>query len=254
VAIADQSPKDREIGATLATNSTNAYRNLKPSESYTTNQTSNEDIESVTTELKDEIKSGTLDVPGETEMRKLWPAHKDSALEYSKLLKNDVYLTLKFLCHKSYTDEQQNATSSFNPLSASSLTSKPLQALPEAATRSRVLAMELLMSVYNNAGQVLLTDELLIQIAQQHVCQSVSKNAVTTNPTLFELSLSILLLCIRHYRHKLKLEVEVLLSTVYLQILEMGNSSYNQRSIVLQALNKICGNPQVPHSFNTDTG
>lgn len=40
------------------------------------------------------------------------------------------------------------------------------------------------------------------------------------------------------------LEIEIILNTVYLHILEMGNSTYKQKSMVLQALLKICENPQ----------
>jgi brefeldin A-inhibited guanine nucleotide-exchange protein len=90
-----------------------------------------------------------------------------------------------------------------------------------------------------------LNDKLFITLVQENITLSISKNAVTTNPALFELSMSILLLVMRHYRQYLKLEIEVLIVTIYLQILEMGNSTYTQRSIVLQALIKICGSPQV---------
>lgn len=172
-----------------------------------------------------------------------------SVSEYYEILRNDVYLILKFLCNKSiYADKQTPESSTFNPSQTQGVVSKPFLDLSANATKSRILAMELLLSVYNNAGPLILTDELYIKLVQQNVTLSISRNAVTTNPALFELSLSILLLVIRHYRHHLKLEIEVLLSTVYLQILEMGNSTYSQRSVVLQALNKICGNPQVPFS------
>jgi hypothetical protein len=176
-----------------------------------------------------------------------------SIAAYNDILCHDVFLIFKFLCNKSiYSDRLLTSlsTDTFNPNTTQSLASQPFLELSANATKSRILAMELLMSVFNNVGSIILNDKLFITLVKENITLSISKNAVTTNPALFELSLSILLLVMRHYRHHLKLEIEVLLVTIYLQILEMGNSTYTQRSIVLQALIKICGSPQVLSSIN----
>lgn len=90
-----------------------------------------------------------------------------------------------------------------------------------------------------------LDDELTIKIIRKYLCFSISRNGVSTNSTLFELSLSIFLLVIRHFRHLLKVEVGILFDTVYFHILEMSNSTFKQKSLLLQALLKICENPQI---------
>ncbi|OAJ43833.1 hypothetical protein BDEG_27149 [Batrachochytrium dendrobatidis JEL423] len=163
---------------------------------------------------------------------------------YNQLLRKDVYLVLRFLCYMSMHSDDQNQATTFNPATLSVGNASLHDELSAASIKSRILAMELILSVLNNIGPVLHTDGLYVKLVRENLCLSVSRNAVNTNPALFELSLSIFLLVIRYYRDKLKVEVEVLLSTIYLQILEMGNSTYKQKSIVLQGLVKICETPQ----------
>ncbi|TPX34634.1 hypothetical protein SmJEL517_g02669 [Synchytrium microbalum] len=159
---------------------------------------------------------------------------------YNELLKRDVYVVLRLLCRLSmHSDEgapklQGGLTSNNNHQDEIS----PL------TTKTRILALELIMSVMNNSGPIIQSDELYVSLIRQSLCLSISRNAIATNPMLFELSLSIFLMLVRMYRAKIKLEIEVLLSTVFLHILEMGNSSYKQKSMVLQGLLKISENPQ----------
>nr|KAJ3422159.1 Brefeldin A-inhibited guanine nucleotide-exchange protein 1 [Polyrhizophydium stewartii] len=143
---------------------------------------------------------------------------------YNDLLRKDVYLVFRLLCFLSmHTDAQSSQeTSLLSAVPLMTAASAPHDELSPVSTKTRILAMELLLSVLNNIGPVLRTDALYIDLVKKSLCVSISRNAVNTNPVLFELSLSIFLLVIRHYREHLKLEVEVLLSTVYLQILEMG--------------------------------
>ncbi|KAI8924147.1 hypothetical protein BC831DRAFT_436660 [Entophlyctis helioformis] len=158
----------------------------------------------------------------------------------------DVFLVLRFLCYMSMHSQSdaQNQSTTFNPAAlaapSATLTDEP----SPMSVKSRILAMDLILSVLNNAGPTLRSDDLYVRLVRDSLCLSISRNALSTNPVLFELSLSIFLLVIRYYREKLKVEVEVLLSTVYLQILEMGNATFKQKSIVLQGLIKICENPQ----------
>ncbi|KAJ3056406.1 Brefeldin A-inhibited guanine nucleotide-exchange protein 2 [Rhizophlyctis rosea] len=165
---------------------------------------------------------------------------------YNELLRKDVFLVFRHLCRLSIqTDNLSRSDNSFSattpPASGSSL---PMDEISQQATRTRILALELILSVLNNSGPVLQTDDLYMVLVRHNLTLSISRNGITTNPMLFELSLSIFLMVIRFFRGRLKTEVEVLLNTIYLGILEMGNSTYKQKSMVLQGLLKICENPQ----------
>ncbi|KAI8899412.1 hypothetical protein BC833DRAFT_647915 [Globomyces pollinis-pini] len=170
-------------------------------------------------------------------------ADEAAIIEHFTLLKRDVRMTLLFLSQYAMSAGKTGQTepATFNPRSVSELTT--LDELPPASIKDRALSLELILSVFNNLGVAFREEEDFFKIIQENICLVISRNAVTTNPNLFELSLSIFLLIIRYYRHRLKLEVEVLLG-IYLQILEMGNSTYKQKSNILQGLLKICENPQ----------
>ena len=166
---------------------------------------------------------------------------------YNELLRKDVYLVFRHLCRLSIqNDSLSRSDNSFTPTSSASAgSSLPMDEISQQATRTRILALELILSVLNNSGPVLQTDDLYMSLVRHNLTLSISRNGITTNPMLFELSLSIFLMVIRFFRGRLKTEVEVLLNTIYLGILEMGNSTYKQKSMVLQGLLKICENPQV---------
>ncbi|KAJ1565919.1 Brefeldin A-inhibited guanine nucleotide-exchange protein 1, partial [Nowakowskiella sp. JEL0078] len=162
---------------------------------------------------------------------------------YNRLLRKDVYLVFRLLCRLSIHSDSTNLQSgTFN--AASIKETNVMDELSHLATKARLLALEMILSVLNNSGPVFQTDDLYITLMKQHLCLSISRNAVTSNPMLFELSLSTFLMVIRTYRAHLKTEIEVLLITVYIHILEMGNSSYRQKSMVLQGILKICEDPQ----------
>jgi hypothetical protein len=129
-------------------------------------------------------------VVAKEETVKTGPVHRKSSFDSHdaaelELLKKDVLATLKYLASvASHKDETSNH-------------------------RLRELTLELMLSVLNNLGQVFLKDDRFLDIIRDDVCAVISQNSITTNPVLFELSLSIFLLLIRFYRHKLVLEVEV---------------------------------------------
>lgn len=106
------------------------------------------------------------------------PADSDETLEK---LKQDAAYTLQYLSAVSTLD---------NP-------------------RRQELSLELLLSVLTNVGSVFLDDDRFFKIIESRVIDAVSKNSITSNHSLFESSLSIFLLLMRYYRHKIKGQVEV---------------------------------------------
>ncbi|KAJ3307491.1 Brefeldin A-inhibited guanine nucleotide-exchange protein 2, partial [Blyttiomyces sp. JEL0837] len=146
---------------------------------------------------------------------------------YNELLRKDVFMVLGLLNFLSIQNDKtvfQSSSLTFNPASVATL---PSDDVSQQAVKSRSLA-----------------DDLYGDWVKNNLTASISRNAVTLNPTLFELSFSIFLMVIRFYRGRLKMEIEVILNMVYLHILEMGNSTYQQKALVLQGLHKISENPQ----------
>ncbi|KAJ3206765.1 Brefeldin A-inhibited guanine nucleotide-exchange protein 2, partial [Dinochytrium kinnereticum] len=162
---------------------------------------------------------------------------------YNELLRKDVFLIFRLLCRLSTQSDSTTPTPNL-PLASTPAPTLPSDDLSPTTVKARIVALELILSILNNGGPVLMGDELFVEVIRVHLCAGVMRNSFTMNPLLFELALSIFLMLVGCFRARLKTEVEVLLNTVYLHILEMNNSTYKQKSLVLQSLLKICENPQ----------
>jgi brefeldin A-inhibited guanine nucleotide-exchange protein len=110
--------------------------------------------------------------------------------------------------------------------------------------RSKILSLELLLSILENSGPVFRTDEVFIGAIKHHLCVALSKNGVSSVPEVFELSLSIFLALFSSFKVHLKMQIEVFFKEIFLNILETSTSSFKHKWLVLQALMRICNDSQ----------
>jgi brefeldin A-inhibited guanine nucleotide-exchange protein len=163
---------------------------------------------------------------------------------YVSLCQNDVYLALRFLSGMSISTTGKPGIAETDAVVSSAFS---IDQLSPVALKARLLALEMLLSIFANAGPFLASsqNQSVILIAKQYICFAISKNAMGTNPDLFELAMSLFLMVLRFYLPSLKHEMGVLLNSVFLHLLEMDNSSYKQKNVILQGLLKICETSQV---------
>lgn len=76
--------------------------------------------------------------------------------------------------------------------------------------RSKVLSVQLLLSILQNAGPVFKTNEMFINAIKQYLCVALSKNGASSVPEVFSLSLSIFLTLLSHFKTHLKMQIEAL--------------------------------------------
>ena len=112
------------------------------------------------------------------------------------------------------------------------------------ALQGRTLAYELLLSALSQAGKVIRDDKVFLHLIKRDLFLSLSKTGVSTNPALFELTLSVFLVLLNLFHHHVKTEVEVLFNEIYLRLLESPNATFHQKIMVLQSIYKICQCPQ----------
>jgi brefeldin A-inhibited guanine nucleotide-exchange protein len=117
--------------------------------------------------------------------------------------------------------------------------------LSHVSIRARTLALELLLSVLGSAGAVLREEDVYVGLVRNHLCMSIARNGGSVHPGLFELSISLMIVVVGVYRSRLVQECEILINTVYIHILEMGNSTFVQKELVLRALERICRDAQI---------
>jgi len=152
----------------------------------------------------------------------------DSAEDRQKLAATDCFVIFRALCILSNKD----------------LTSG--QYGPESIEmKSKQLSLGLLLSVLEEAGPVFRNSEALANRAnKKYLCPSICTNGTSSVPVVFKLSLSIFLTLISHFKAHLKEEMGICFTLIFLRILKSGNSTIQQKGMVLQVLLKICRNPQ----------
>ncbi|KAG8447080.1 hypothetical protein GDO86_014507 [Hymenochirus boettgeri] len=152
---------------------------------------------------------------------------QNSASRFSHILQKDAFLVFRSLCK---------------------LSMKPLgEGPPDPKShelRSKIISLQLLLSVLQNAGPVFRTHEMFINAIKQYLCVALSKNGVSSVPDVFELSLAIFLSLLSNFKMHLKMQVEVFFKEIFLNILETPTSSFEHKWMVIQSLTRICADAQ----------
>ena len=84
----------------------------------------------------------------------------------------------------------------------------------------QVLALELLMILLENSGEVFRTSEKFSSAIKQYLCLSLLKNCTSSIPQAFALSCSIFLTLMAKFRHSLKAEIGVFFPMIMLKAIE----------------------------------
>uniref|UniRef100_A0A665VSJ2 ADP-ribosylation factor guanine nucleotide-exchange factor 2 (brefeldin A-inhibited) n=1 Tax=Echeneis naucrates TaxID=173247 RepID=A0A665VSJ2_ECHNA len=150
-----------------------------------------------------------------------------SATRFSHILQKDAFLVFRSLCK---------------------LSMKPLADGPpdpkSHELRSKIVSLQLLLSVLQGAGPVFRTHEMFVNAIKQYLCVALSKNGVSSVPEVFELSLAIFLTLLSHFKVHLKMQIEVFFREIFLTILETSTSSFEHKWMVIQTLTRICADAQ----------
>ncbi|XP_070825216.1 brefeldin A-inhibited guanine nucleotide-exchange protein 2 [Chaetodon trifascialis] len=150
-----------------------------------------------------------------------------SAARFSHILQKDAFLVFRSLCK---------------------LSMKPLADGPpdpkSHELRSKIVSLQLLLSVLQGAGPVFRTHEMFVNAIKQYLCVALSKNGVSSVPEVFELSLAIFLTLLSHFKVHLKMQIEVFFREIFLTILETSTSSFEHKWMVIQTLTRICADAQ----------
>uniref|UniRef100_A0A803VA33 ARF guanine nucleotide exchange factor 2 n=1 Tax=Ficedula albicollis TaxID=59894 RepID=A0A803VA33_FICAL len=164
--------------------------------------------------------------PGQGETETDVSGHQ-AAARFSHVLQKDAFLVFRSLCK---------------------LSMKPLgEGPPDPKShelRSKVVSLQLLLSVLQNAGLVFRTHEMFINAIKQYLCVALSKNGVSSVPDVFELSLAIFLTLLSNFKTHLKMQIEVFFKEIFLNILETSSSSFEHKWMVIQTLTRICADAQ----------
>ncbi|XP_062506854.1 brefeldin A-inhibited guanine nucleotide-exchange protein 1-like isoform X3 [Corticium candelabrum] len=183
-----------------------------------------EDIE-IESQLSDESHMDDLPETSTYQMQGATLA-QGGAIKFSHVLQKDAFLVFRSLCKLSMMPVVEAQT---DPKSHE--------------LRSKILSLELLLTILQNAGPVFLTHDMFVCAIKQYLCVALSKNGVSPIPRVFELSLAIFLQLLASFKVHLKMQIEVFFKEIFLNILNTGSSSQH-KWMVLEALSRICADAQ----------
>ncbi|CAD6338994.1 unnamed protein product [Miscanthus lutarioriparius] len=112
--------------------------------------------------------------------------------------------------------------------------------------RGKVLSLELVRMVIDNAGPFWKTNEKYLEAVKQYLCLSLLKNSALSAMSVFQLLCSIFMSLISRFRSGLKEEIGMFFPMLILRVLEnVLQPSFLQKMTVLNFLEKISKEPQV---------
>jgi brefeldin A-inhibited guanine nucleotide-exchange protein len=116
------------------------------------------------------------------------------APEFPSVLHKDAYLLFRALCRLSVKGQYDG---------------DPSQPADPVALQSKILSLELLLSILENAGPCFRGSDKFVYLVRNHLCSSLLKNATSSNTAIVGLSLRIFVAMTAHFKDSLKAELEV---------------------------------------------
>uniref|UniRef100_A0A5K3F6V9 SEC7 domain-containing protein n=1 Tax=Mesocestoides corti TaxID=53468 RepID=A0A5K3F6V9_MESCO len=110
--------------------------------------------------------------------------------------------------------------------------------------RSKVLSLQLLLTILQSSGPAFRSSSVFITAIKQYLCVAISKNGVSSVPEVFQLSLAIFVSLLTHFKQHIKIQIEVFFKEMLLAILESPTASFEFKWIVVEALQRICMDKQ----------
>ncbi|KAM0049164.1 putative Sec7 domain, armadillo-like helical, sec7 domain superfamily protein [Helianthus debilis subsp. tardiflorus] len=112
--------------------------------------------------------------------------------------------------------------------------------------RGKMLSLELLKVIMDNAGPIWRTNERFINVIKQFLCLSLLKNSALSVMSIFQLLCSIFQSLLIKYRSVLKSEIGIFFPMLILRVLEnVLQPSFIQKMTILNLLDKISQDSQI---------
>ncbi|KAG2404437.1 Brefeldin A-inhibited guanine nucleotide-exchange protein [Vigna angularis] len=152
----------------------------------------------------------------------------DLEIQIGNKLRRDAFLVFRALCKLSMKTPTKEAS------------------VDPQLMKGKIVALELLKILLENAGAVFRTSERFLGAIKQYLCLSLLKNSASTLLIVFQLSCSIFISLVSRFRAGLKAEIGVFFPMIVLRVLEnVAQPNFQQKMIVLRFLEKLCDDSQI---------
>uniref|UniRef100_A0A2P2JXI4 SEC7 domain-containing protein n=4 Tax=Rhizophora mucronata TaxID=61149 RepID=A0A2P2JXI4_RHIMU len=152
----------------------------------------------------------------------------DIEVQIGNKLRRDAFLVFRALCKLSMKTPPKEASAD-----------------PQLM-KGKIVALELLKILLENAGAVFRTSDRFLGAIKQYLCLSLLKNSASSLMIVFQLSCSIFISLVSRFRAGLKAEIGVFFPMIVLRVLEnVAQPNFQQKMIVLRFLDKLCVDSQI---------
>ncbi|KAF3684942.1 Brefeldin A-inhibited guanine nucleotide-exchange protein 2 [Capsicum annuum] len=152
----------------------------------------------------------------------------DLEVQIGNKLRRDAFLVFRALCKLSMKTPPKEA------------------AADPQLMRGKIVALELLKILLENAGAVFRTSDRFLGAIKQYLCLSLLKNSASSLMIVFQLSCSIFISLVARFRAGLKAEIGVFFPMIVLRVLEnVAQPNFQQKMIVLRFLERLCIDSQI---------
>ncbi|CAI5746995.1 unnamed protein product [Peronospora destructor] len=168
-----------------------------------------------------------------------------SAAAFPSVLHKDAFLLFRSLCRISMRSVADDFSAA-NGVNGSVAENAESGAIPEDpfAFQSKILSLELVKEIVENAGPSLKCGERFVRAIRQYLCQSLLQNCTSNYTQIVSLSLQVFLVLLRNFKRHLKTELDIFVTSIFLRLLQSENASFEHKLLVLEALHTICEDPQ----------
>ncbi|KAJ8900141.1 hypothetical protein K2173_024781 [Erythroxylum novogranatense] len=152
----------------------------------------------------------------------------DLEVQIGNKLRRDAFLVFRALCKLSMKTPPKEAS------------------VDPQLMKGKIVALELLKILLENAGAVFRTSDRFLGAIKQYLCLSLLKNSASNLMIVFQLSCSIFISLVSRFRAGLKAEIGVFFPMIVLRVLEnVSQPNFQQKMIVLRFLDKLCVDSQI---------
>ncbi|CAB4255659.1 similar to Saccharomyces cerevisiae YDR170C SEC7 Guanine nucleotide exchange factor (GEF) for ADP ribosylation factors involved in proliferation of the Golgi [Maudiozyma barnettii] len=143
----------------------------------------------------------------------------------------------------------------------SKICAKPLESeldMRSHAVRSKLLSLHIIYSIIKDHIDIFLSPDIilpgkesvsLMNAVRQYLCLSLSRNAASPIPPVFEITLEIMWLIVANLRADMVKEIPVFLTEIYFPITELKTATSQQKRYFLTVIQRICNDPRTLIEF-----
>jgi len=107
------------------------------------------------------------------------------------------------------------------------------------AVQSKVLALDLLMTTLQKAGASMSRHQAFVAASRAYLAPALLKNFVSPHPSVVTISLRIFVLLVQGFREYLSDEIEIFITSVFLEQLQSKTASLRQKVEVLDSFRAL---------------